>query len=231
MGSVQRGAIIRQNECGTLERVDGSSTYIGTTTLESGKVLTKKFRSHSRDDDEVAERWLRWQGRKEEIIEEKEEPIMASESIKICTCPFSGKECGALCPIYSTVHGECSLKMAGIGLLNISTNLMRLDMTEPLELMAMAIAESGKREESPAVEHVEAKALTVADGIEAYFDGKRFLDFVNLHSKTAYSPYRKFCDENGYPAEKESAFTKEVKRRFPELKGQPSRGGFVFVAA
>ena len=215
MGSVQRGAIIRQNECGTLERVDGSSTYIGTTTLESGKVLTKKFRSHSRDDDEVAERWLRWQGRKEEISEEKEEPI----------------KCGALCPIYSTVHGECSLKMAGIGLLNISTNLMRLDMTEPLELMAMAIAESGKREESPAVEHVEAKALTVADGIEAYFDGKRFLDFVNLHSKTAYSPYRKFCDENGYPAEKESAFTKEVKRRFPELKGQPSRGGFVFVAA
>jgi len=230
MAYVQRGAIVRQNSCGTLERVDGSSTYIGTTTLESGKVLTKKFRSSARDDDEVAERWLRWQGKNEITVIKEEEPVM-EKSIKVCTCPFSGKECGAVCPIYSTVHGECSLKLGGIGLLNISSNLMKLDVTEPLELLALAVAEGAGSGSSPAAEHVEANATTVEDGLEAYFGGKRFLDFVNLHSKTAYAPYRKFCDENGYPAEKEAEFTKEVKRRFPQLKGRPDRGGCVFVAA
>lgn len=229
MKPVQRGAIIRQNDCGTLERVDGSSTYVGTATLENGKVLTKKFRSSSRDDDEVAGRWLRWQGKN--VEREEEEPMATKETPKTCNCPFSERECGALCPLYSTVHGECSLKLAGIGLLNISANLAKLDMTEPIELLAMAVAESGKGAVAPAVESMEAKALTVDDGIEAYFEGKRFLDFVNLHSKTAYSPYRKFCEKKGYPAEKESAFTKEVKKRFPELKGQPNGGGFVFVAA
>lgn len=66
MGSIQRGGIIRKNGNGTLERVDSTNTYIGSATLENGRIVTKRFRCIGFKEDEVAERWLKWQWRETE---------------------------------------------------------------------------------------------------------------------------------------------------------------------
>ena len=239
MGNVQRGGIIRKNDYGTLERVGKTNTYIGSTTLPDGRVLTKRFRMSGWDEDGIAERWLRWQCRnaEDEIIEE-EEADMANEITnekKNPTCPFSGDECKYTCPLFSSPNGRCSIALGGVGLYNISCNLGLLSSSESIELVAMAIGELGsmapKAVEEPKEEPVEAHVKTVADGVEAYLADKTFLAFVNLHSKTVYSPYKRFCEEQGYPVETESNFTKLIRGRYPELKANRQAGGCVFVAA
>ena len=227
MGSVQRGGIIRKNDNGTLERIGKTNTYVGSATLDSGKVITQRFRCKGFKEDEVAERWEKWQCRelsKETNMEKtttktttKKETAMDKKN-----CPFSGTEC-AKCAIYSTGMGACSILLGGVGLYGLSQG--RLEVGEQLELIALAIAETKKPKA------VETKALTAKDGVEAYLADKKFLDFVNLHSKTVYAPYRKFCEENGYPQVKEAELTKEIKARFTELKGKSSNGGTVFLAA
>ena len=236
---VQRGGIIRSNEFGTLERVDGTRTYIGSTTLPDGKVLTKRFRMSGWDEEAIAERWLKWQGRKSDDDDdfEEEEAIVANgndNEKKNPSCPFSGAECTWTCPLFSVPNGSCSIALGGVGLYNISCNLGLLSSSEAIELVAMAVGELGKsvpREIVRAEEPVETPVKTVADGVEAYLSDKTFLAFVNLHSKTVYSPYKRFCEERGYPAETESNFTKAVKARYPELKANRQAGGCVFVAA
>lgn len=245
---VQRGSIIRTNDFGTLERVGRTNTYIGSTTLPDGKVITKRFRCTGFDEEEVARRWRKWQGREseknqdiEEIIEEEEEADMADNNTTIAStvknpCPFSGVQCSAACPLYSVENGRCAILLGGVGLYNMAANLMRLDMTEPLELLALAVSEiSGtqKTVDQPAVESKStAKHVpTVAEGIDAYLADKTFISFVNLHSKTVYQPYKKFCEQGGFPVESESNFTKVIKERYPELKPKGQAGGCVFMAA
>lgn len=230
MGSVQRGAMVCRNDNGTLERVDGTGTYIGSATLESGKVVTKRFRSANRDEESVKDKWLKWQGRNVEDTEEEDMAETRNDNNK-SACPFSGGECGARCPIYSTAHRACSLMLGGIGMYNVSTNLGLLSSSDAIELVAMAIGELKSNAQSQVPEPVEAAAKTAAEGVEAYLEGKSFLAFVNLHSKTVHAPYKKFCDDNGYPAESESTFSKVILKRYPELKSQPAQGGRTFVAA
>ena len=229
MGSMQRGGIIRKNDNGTLERIGKTNTYVGSATLDSGRVITQRFRCKGFKEDEVAERWEKWQCKelsKETNMEKKtttKTTTTKETAMDKKNCPFSGTECGK-CAIYSTGMGACSILLGGVGLYGLSQG--RLEVGEQLELIALAIAETKKPTKT-----VEAKALTAADGVEAYLADKKFLDFVNLHSKTVYAPYRKFCEEKGYPQVKEAEFTKEIKARFPELKGKSSNGGTVFLAA
>ena len=229
MGSVQRGGIIRKNDNGTLERIGKTNTYVGSATLDSGKVITQRFRCKGFKEDEVAERWEKWQYRelsKETNMEKKtttKTTTTKETAMDKKNCPFSGTEC-CKCAIYSTGLGACSILLGGVGLYGLSQG--RLEVGEQLELIALAIAETKKPEPT-----VEAKALTAADGVEAYLADKKFLDFVNLHSKAVYSPYRKFCEEKGYPTVSESELTKAVKGRYKELKAETQMGGTRFIAA
>lgn len=230
MGSIQRGAIVSRNDNGTLERIDGKSAYVGTATLASGKVLKKTFRSAARDDDEVTARWLKWQGRQEEC--EQEDDCMAEIERTGSECPMTGFECKHQCPLFSVPNGECSIKLGCVALYNIGSNLMKLDNSESIELLAMAVSEVGKgmASTSPLTE-VAAKETTPSNGVSEFMDGKNFLAFVNLHSKTVYSAYRKLCTERGFAPVKEKALVEEIEKRCPELKGKGVSGGTVFQAA
>ena len=165
MGSIQRGGMVAKNDNGTLERVDGTNTYIGSATLENGKVITKRFRGNVPDEQKIVERWLKWQGRKTED-EEMAEIIKVDDGSKTPKCPFSGCECNAKCPLWSEAQRVCSLKLAGIGLSYVAANLMNLKVDEELELIALAIAESGKKTDKPKAE--PARELTATDGVEFF---------------------------------------------------------------
>lgn len=232
MGSIQRGGMVCKNDNGTLERVDGTSTYIGSATLPSGKVITKRFRCANHDEEELKSRWLKWQGRNslkpngddgKEKQAEEEKPME-----KTIACPFSGKECGIECPLFSEGNMTCSLKLGGIGLYNMCCNFGKLGIGEELELIALAIAESKQAHAKP---EPEESTKTAEQGVDAYLKDKTFLAFVNLHSKTVYSPYRKFCEAEGFPAASEAEFANVVGQMFPELKRQKAHGGCTFVAA
>lgn len=234
MGSIQRGGMIRRNDNGTLERVDGTNTYIGSATLENGKVITKRFRCVGFKEDEVADRWLKWQSKAAEKMAEKREEQEARKNEdkenpmaeKKVNCPISDNVCGPTCPMWSEVHGRCALYLGGIGMYNVASNLMKLKVDQELELIAMAIADSARTDDS---KHVGGK--TDETGVIAYLDGKRFLEFVNLHSKSVHAEYRKFCKANGYPEVSESELTSAIKRRYKELKAETSMGGTRFIAA
>lgn len=239
MGSIKRGATIKKNDNGTLERVDGSRTYIGSATLPSGEVITKRFRRNGHDEDEIVERWLKWQGKNsdEEVGETEEEEAEMADKKKSC-CPFNGNECTYTCPMFSEHNGACTIRLAGTGLYYIANNLMKLDANESIELVAMAVGEL-KREpvkeapvETATAEetHVEA-GPTEEDGIEKFLDGKTFLNFVNLHGKAVYGQYTKLCNESGMPKTGEKHLLEEVEKRYPELKRRGVRGGSVFEAA
>lgn len=229
MGSIQRGALIKKNDNGTLERVDGTGTYIGSATLPNGKVVTHTFRSSSRNNDEVEKRWLKWQGK--QATEQMEEDMANTTTKNNVTakpkakCPFSGDECGALCPLFSPTNAVCSLMLGGIGLYNIASNLMKLKVDDELELIAMAIAEQ-KPSPTP-----EIKVATETEGVDLFLDGKKFLDFVNLSSKRVHSDYKKAVGGKEYPLMKESELMTEIVKRFPELKKKNVHGGSVLVAA
>lgn len=223
MGSIQRGALIKKNDNGTLERIDGTGTYIGSATLANGKVVTKTFRSSSRDNDEVEKRWLKWQGKEIENNTEEDMAEIKTVNTNKTTCPFSGNECSAKCPIWSTANGRCAIQLGGIGLYNIACNLMNLGVGEELELIAMAIAEQKPSE--------PAEVATEADGVELFLKDKKFLDFVNLSSKRIYSDYRKEIGGKEYPLVKESELVVEIIARFPELKKRGVHGGSILVAA
>lgn len=238
MGSIQRGGMIRRNDNGTLERVDGTNTYIGSATLENGKVITKRFRCVGFKEDEVADRWLKWQSKAAEKMAEKreeqetkkvnekaekEEKIMAE---KKSNCPISDNVCGPTCPMWSEAHGRCALYLGGIGMYNTAVNLPKLKVDQELELIAMAIADSVKTDGGKPVGEKTEEA-----GVIAYLDGKRFLEFVNLHSKAVHGEYKRFCQDNGYPIVKESELTKAIEKRYKELKAEKQMGGTRFMAA
>ena len=238
MGSIQRGGIIRKNDNGTLERVDGTNTYIGSATLENGKIITKRFRCVGFKEDEVAERWLKWQSKavekmtekreeqeakKAEEKAEKEEKIMVE---KKQNCPFSDNECGPTCPMWSDGNQKCAIFLGCIGMYNVACNLMKLKVDQELELIAMAIADSVKVDGNKPTENKTEEA-----GIIAFLDGKRFLEFVNLHSKAVHGEYKRYCQENGYPVVKESELTKAIENRYKELKAETQMGGTRFMAA
>lgn len=228
MGSIQRGGMVAKNDNGTLERVDGTNTYIGSATLENGKVITKRFRGNVPDEQKIVERWLKWQGRKTED-EEMAEIIKVDDGNKTPKCPFSGCECNAKCPLWSEAQRVCSLKLAGIGLSYVAANLMNLKVDEELELIALAIAESGKKTDKPKAEPV--KELTATDGVEFFLADKKFLDFVNLTSKRVFSDYKKALANTDYPLVKESELTTAIAEKFPELKKKTVHGGSVLIAA
>ena len=221
----KRGNLVAENDGGTLEHVGGRS-YVGSATID-GKVVTKRFRRGDEDEADVAERWERWQGRK---ASQEEEPMDKQAEKRAGkprgACPLSGSECAPSCPMWSAANGACAIMLGGVALFNLSANIGRLDMSEPLELLAMAVAESGGREAKADA----PEAPTEEQGVEAYLDGKTFIAFVNLHSKTAYSPYRKFCEDNGYPFQREAEFTQTVLARFGELHAEKAHGGVRFAA-
>lgn len=228
MGSIQRGGMVAKNDNGTLERVDGTNTYIGSATLENGKVITKRFRGNVPDEQKIVERWLKWQGRKTED-EEMAEIIKVDDGSKTPKCPFSGCECNAKCPLWSAAQSVCSLKLGGIGLSYIAANLMELKVDEELELIALAIDESGKKHDKPKAE--PAKEPSGSDGVEFFLADKKFLDFVNLTSKRVFSDYKKSLANTDYPLVKESELTTAIAEKFPELKKKTVHGGSVLVAA
>lgn len=236
---VQRGAIVRKNDNGTLEWVDNSRTYIGTATLPNGKVITKRFRRNGFDEDEVAERWLKWQCKnvdEDEVIEE-EEADMAEKNTgnnKAKKCPFNGGcDCTPSCALFSDANFVCSLKLGALGMFNVTGNYLKMDPNESLELIAMAIGElkpaskPAEKEPEPTVAHVP----TEADGIAAYLEGKTFLSFVNMHSNPVYAKYKKFCQDGGFPCASKKDIVKAIDDRFPELNAIGKKGGAVFEAA
>lgn len=237
MGSIQRGAIVRKNDNGTLEWVDGSRTYIGTATLSSGKVLTKRFRRNGFNEEEVAERWLKWQGKnldKDEPLEE-EENIMTETNTnsKAKKCPFGGSDCTASCAMFSDANLECALKIGAIGLFSLTGNFIKLDPNESLELIAMGIGElkTAMAQNAPAPQPTVAHMPTEAEGIEAFLAGKTFLNFVNLHSNPVYAKYKKFCQDEDFPCASKKTIVKAIDDRFPEIKSVGKTGGSVFEAA
>ena len=227
MGSIQRGGMVAKNDNGTLERIDGTNTYIGSATLPNGKVITQRFRGNVPDEKNLVERWLKWQGKK--LDKEEEEPM--ANNTKKQTCPFSNNECGPSCPMFSPTNRACTIMLGGIGLYNIASNMMKIDPNESIELVAMAIGELKPEKAIVKPEPVATNALTVEDGIEAYLEDKSFLAFVNLHSKTVYSPYKRFCEDKGFPADTEANFSQVILKKYPELKGEKAHGGRTFVAA
>lgn len=252
---VQRGAIVRKNDNGTLEWVDGSRTYIGSATLPNGKVITKRFRRNGFDEEEVAERWLKWQGRSIDNDEtEEEEADMANDKTagtviaianKKHPCPFNDGECTPACPMFSEANQTCSLKLGMLGLWNIGSNLMKLKVDEEIEMVAMAVGELGSTVAKAAasmpaaapepVEDVEPEPEPEpekpTDGIEEFFDGKTFISFVNLHGKNICGQYKRFCREGGFEPVGEKDLLSEVEKRYPELKRVGVRGGSMFQAA
>lgn len=242
MGSKHRGAVISKNSSGTLERVDGTSTYIGSITMPNGKVFTKRFRSASRNDEEVTERWLKWQERNLEdltnVFGETKEPEMdISKDIEIektvtgPICPLmsrNGQEGFAYCQtancaFWSEPHRACSQNLGGIGLYNMATNLMLLKVDDQLDLIAMAVADL--KGSMPVNNAVAPVVPTRSDGLEEFFADKNFMDFVNLHSKTVYSEYRNLCEKRGCSPIKEKDLIVEIDKRFPEIKCQGVPGG------
>ena len=222
--------MVARNDNGTLEKPDSKNVYIGSATLENGKVITKRFRGVPKDEQKIIESWEKWQCRKVEEEDDMEITKVETKSkdSKAKTCPFSGNDCGAKCPMWSVANGSCSIMLGGIGLFNIAANLMKLDVGEELELIALAVAESRK----PATEHKEpVRALTEQDGVDFFLDGKKFLDFVNLSSKRVFSDYKKALNGTDYPLMKEAELVSEVAKRFPELKKKGVHGGSVLVAA
>lgn len=244
--SNKRGGTVATNELGTLERVDGTGTYVGTL-VRGGRTETKRFRGNVPGEAEVVERWERWQQRKKEAEMAKgrtadtvtdkagvgvaddpkaagTKPDAAEVKPSTAACPLAGRTCGATCPLWSAERSSCALKLIGVGLMGISEGIVGLDVREPIELLALAVSDKAAPASSQA-EH------TADGGVAAYMSDKTFIAFVNLHSKTAYSPYKKFCEAGGYPSKTESAFTKDVLARFPELRAGKAHGGVRFEAA
>ena len=125
------------------------------------------------------------------------EIIKVDDGSKTPKCPFSGCECNAKCPLWSEAQRVCSLKLAGIGLSYVAANLMNLKIDEELELIALAIAESGKKPDKP--KSAPVKELTASEGVEFFLADKKFLDFVNLTSKRVFSDYNKSLANTDYP--------------------------------
>ena len=241
----RRGAITRSNDNGTLERVDGTNTYIGTATLPSGKVLTKRFRGSWDDEDEIARRWEKWQCRHNddedggEYYFEEGDDNMEETKRTGSECPISGYECKPNCPMFSVANGACSIMLGGTALYNISANVMELKADEPIELVAMAVQEVAKAmADMPraVAQPVEAPVLikhepTPDDSIAEFLKDRNFMDFVNLHSKRVNADMKRFCEERGLPRPSEKELVAAIDGKFPELKAQGVSGGTVFKAA
>ena len=229
MGSVQRGGVIARNDNGTLERIDKTNTYIGSATLDSGRVITKRFRCTGFDEDDVIERWEKWQGKKNDSQLEyvgETEATMQNDKVK---CPISANACTAACPLYSSGNNACALLLCGIALYNMSCNMERLNMTEPLELIAMAV---GDMKNAPENQKDEASPMdTRNDGVASYLGDKTFLSFVNLYSKGVYNDYKRFCENEGFAIVSEAELSSAIIGKFPELVKKGVRGGSVFQAA
>lgn len=239
-GKVQRGCIIAKNEFGTLERVDGTNTCVGTTTLTDGKVLTKRFRGSIADQKNLIARWEKWQGRKAEdeepmderdismTVKETEKKIVKGVEKAPATCPFSNVEraCNALCPIFSTANNHCAIHLGGIGLYNIAANYLKMDPNESLELIALAISELNG-EKSKAASST-SKKVKDNNGVEDWLKTKNFLSFVNLTTKKVYGEYKTFCKEKGYEPIREADLTALIFGRFDELEKEGYPGGAIF---
>ena len=232
----KRGGTVAENGNGKLERVS-PSTCVGTATLESGKVLTKRFRGSVPEEADIVARWEKWQGRKMVPADDgyEEEDMAEAGGAR---CPMSGAECTAACPMFSVENQACAVMLGGIALYNMSTNLMKLDAGEPIEMVAMAVGELGSAiaaarpvSETADTRQAPMKEPTEAEGLDAFLKGKTFLNFVNLHGKAVNGQYTKFCKDNGYPAMRESELIAVVAARYPELKRVTKMGGSMFVAA
>lgn len=221
MGSSQRGTIVAKNDSGTLEHISGSRTFVGSATID-GKVVTKRFRGSATEQNDVIRRWEKWQCRKNEEPEEMEDNM---SNFNKETCPFSGAACGAGCPLYSVSNKSCALLLGGVGLFNISCNMMKLEMSEPLELIAMAIADQSPRNTE------KDSGPTTEQGVESFLSGKTFLSFINLTSKSIFGDYKRSCEEHGFPTVCESELSAEIASRYPEIVKKGVRGGSMFVAA
>ena len=161
-----------------MERVDGSNTCIGSTTLPDGKVITKRFRGKITDQEETIKSWEAWQGRKSEEEDPDPEETAPKTDIrkpsktpkKTAICPFSQEECGSTCPMYSPTMMACSIFLGGLGLYNIASNMMKVDPNDSLELIAMAVTELGKAD-------IPAKKVAVKekDLVDDFFKGKSVL--------------------------------------------------------
>lgn len=237
MGSINRGGVIRRNDNGTLERIGKTNTYVGSATLPDGKVITKRFRCDGFNEEEVSQRWLKWQGRKIDDDEYKdlEDDSMADKPSNMC--PFSNEECTPACPVYSVPNSACAVKLGGVALFSMSTYLPNLDNGEAIELLAMAVADAVKARPqekmaaAPTMEPPAEAQPTADDGVALFMKDKSFLSFVNLHSKTVYSQYKKLCEESELPTISEKELVEKVKKTYPELKGKGVSGGTVFMPA
>ena len=240
MGSIQKGCVIAKNEFGTLERVDGSRTCIGSTTLPDGKVITKRFRGNITEQDKVIARWEKWQSRSNDEDAEPEEDIFMEEPekdqvkvektekpvYKVCKCPFSGEECGPACPMYSPTQLACSIFLGGIGLYNLSVNIARLNANESLELIAMAVSDL-KGTDIPQ----KVPAPTEKDLVDRFLEGKSFMAFVNLNSKKVHADFKKFCAERGFEEcpVREKDLSERIFAEYKELERKPVHGGVLFM--
>lgn len=233
MGSIQKGCVIAKNEFGTLERVDGSNTCVGSTTLPDGKVITKRFRGKITDQEKTIKSWEAWQGREsKDEVEDPEETAPktdirkpAKTPKKTAICPFSGEECGSTCPLYSPTSMACSIFLGGLGLYNIASNMMKVDPNDSLELIAMAVAELGKADIPKKT--TKDKSPDLVDG---FFKGKSFMAFVNLTSKRVYSDFKKFCSEHGEECPlKETELSDRIFEHYQELERKPVHGGVIYM--
>lgn len=245
MGSIQKGALIAKNDNGTLQHVDNSSTFIGTATLPNGKVVEKRFRDATKNGAAVKKKWEEWQkktwGKEEEMEREQALPEKTDISenepdkvSKLLACPLlGGQPClEHKCMFMHPMNERCSIPLLGSSLWYIAQNFARLDNAEMLELIAVSV--DGLKSTVPAVEIKSEKAPVnlVKAGLEAFFEGKNFIHFVNMHSKNVHGQYKAFCKEHGYEAYGllgESELAEEIQRRYLELYSETTKGGRIFL--
>lgn len=242
MGSIKRGSTVASNDNGTLEHVDGSSTYIGTATMPDGKVITKRFRDSSRDIDAVTLRWQAWQKKawdKEDAMEREkirvEEDISEKEADVVSTklaCPLlGGKPClDVKCAFMHPVNERCAIALLGTSVWYMAENFARLDNTDALELIAISV--DGLKAAQPMLKNEPRLQSRARAGVDGFFEGKSFLHFVNVHSKSVHQQYKAYCKAHGYDLQdilSETEIAHEILSRYGELDAELMRGGRIFV--
>lgn len=241
MGSVQKGAMIAKNEFGTLERVDGTRTYIGSTTMQNGKVVTKRFRCDHGNEQKLIARWEKWQCRNEEDdYDEEELETMADEKKndkKGKLCPFTKDICTESCAMYSAANFQCAIQLGGLGLWNMACNIMSLGNRDELELVALAIGDISKKlpEQWPVAQQTQTVSASIAkesSPIDEFLKEKDWLSFVNLTSKKVHADFKAMC-ANKYPEVtpmKERDLVDLILERYPKLDVEKISNGRIFRA-
>lgn len=184
--------IYGKNDNGELERIDHSSTYVGTATLQDGTVVEKTFRTKSSDD--AVKRWLEWQGKAMELKpkpEPKQEQLQYDEPVKSPNAEPEPKSKQGITELFAYLSRIAN-----------ALEIIALN-TETIELKAdinLVTTESEQYSEE----------IELRDSVELFLEGKSIFDFINKTTSQVAKEYFEFCKDGGFEARSQRGFTKKV---------------------